>query len=141
MLIHGRCHCGNIGFTLDWHPDPIEIPARACGCTFCRQHAGVWTATPSGTLTVTIVDATLLSKYEFDTRTAQFHVCARCGAVPLVTSCIDERLYAVVNVNVFENVDAALLRAVPASFDGEDVTTRLQRRKANWIGTVSSHCS
>jgi hypothetical protein len=26
MLISGRCHCGNISFTLDWRPEPSEIP-------------------------------------------------------------------------------------------------------------------
>jgi len=28
MLISGSCHCGNVSFTLDWQPDPTEIPAR-----------------------------------------------------------------------------------------------------------------
>jgi len=33
MLIHGKCHCGNIAFSLTWEPDPAEIPARACACS------------------------------------------------------------------------------------------------------------
>ena len=46
----------------------------------------------------------------FGSRTATFHVCTRCGAVHLVTSEIAKHLYAVVNVNVLENVDQAWLR-------------------------------
>jgi hypothetical protein len=136
MLIRGRCHCSNISFTLDWKPEPLEIPARACSCTFCRKHGGVWTSNPGGSLEIVIAEPSLASKYEFGTETAQFHVCARCGIVPVVTSLIDGKLYAVVSVNAFEGVDAAMLRPASASFDGEDEATRLARRKRNWIADV-----
>ena len=135
MLIHGRCHCGNIAFQLEWN-GPQEIPARACGCSFCVKHGGVWTSHPGSRLTVTLDDSDLVSKYAFGTRTATFHVCSRCGAVPLVTSDIDDHLYAVVNVNVLENVDPSSLRHAPANFEGEDVESRLARRKRNWIADV-----
>jgi len=26
MLIRGKCHCGNIAFSLTWDPDPREDP-------------------------------------------------------------------------------------------------------------------
>ena len=136
MLINGKCHCGNIAFALGWDGDPPEIPARACGCSFCVKHGGVWTSNPKSALVVTIRDATLMSAYTFGTRTATFHVCTRCGTVPLVTSNIAGRLYAVVNVNAFENVDGAWLRHAAASFDGEDIESRLERRKQNWIADV-----
>jgi hypothetical protein len=100
------------------------------------KHGGVWTSNPNGKLAVAIRDAALVSKYAFGTRTATFHVCSRCGAVPLVTSEIANHLYAVVNVNVFENVDPSRLRRVAASFEGEDVESRLARRKRNWIADV-----
>src|ERR1051325_6949361 len=136
MLIRGRCHCGNIAFTLTWDPDPIEIPARACGCSFCTKHGGVWTSNPKGALRVSVRDPALVSKYAFGTRTADFHICKRCGIVPVVTSRIDGHLYAVVSVNAFENVDPALLRPAPISFDGEETGDRLARRKRNWIADV-----
>jgi len=136
MLIHGKCHCGNISFALAWEPDPAEIPARACDCSFCTKHGGVWTSNPRGALKVTVRDPSLVSKYAFGTRTAEFHVCARCGIVPVVTSRIDGRLYAVVSVNAFEGVDPSLLRRKPASFEGEGKDDRLARRKRNWIGDV-----
>jgi hypothetical protein len=136
MLIRGQCHCANISFSLTWEPDPVEIHTRACGCTFCTKHGGVWTSNPKGALEVVVKDASLVSKYQFGTRTAEFHTCARCGVVPVVTSRIDERLYAVVNVNAFEGVDPALLRRGSTNFDGEGTDSRLARRKRNWIGDV-----
>lgn len=136
MLISGRCHCGNISFVLDWRAEPAEIPARACTCSFCSKHGGVWTTCPTGSLTVTIKDRARLSTYAFDTKTADFHVCSVCGAVPVVTSLIDGRAYAVVSVNAFENVDPALLRRSPSTVAGEDVEARLSRRKRNWIADV-----
>jgi hypothetical protein len=136
MLIHGRCHCGNISFELAWDPDPSEIPTRACDCTFCTKHGGVWTSHPSGSLSVRVREPSLASAYSFGTRTADFHVCAKCGVVPLVTSLIDDHLYAVVNVNAFENVPASLLRRSTSSFEGEDTGSRLARRQRNWIADV-----
>ena len=136
MLINGKCHCGNIAFELVWEGDPPEIPARACGCSFCVKHGGVWTSSPEARLAVAVRDAALVSKYAFGTRTATFHVCSRCGAVPLVTSEIASHLYAVVNVNAFENVDPSWLRRAVADFEGEDVVSRLARRKRNWIADV-----
>lgn len=136
MLIHGKCHCGNISFSLTWDPSPAEIHARACDCSFCTKHGGVWTSNPKGALEVTIRNRSLVSVYAHGTRTADFHVCARCGIVPVVTSRIDGRLYAVVSVNAFENVDPSLLRRAPASFEGEGKDSRLARRKRNWIPDV-----
>jgi hypothetical protein len=136
MVIDGTCHCGNLSFALTWEPSPTEIAARACGCSFCSKHAGVWTSYPSGTLRIRVRDPSLVSKYAFGTRTADFHVCARCGVVPIVTSLIEGRLYAVVNVNTFDGIDPALLRRAPVSFDGEVTDSRLARRARNWIANV-----
>jgi hypothetical protein len=136
MRIDGSCHCKNIRFTLDWLPAPTEIPARACGCSFCVKHGGVWTSCPTGRLRVQIGRPDRVLRYEFGTRTAQFHVCTDCGIVPLVTSLIDQRLYAVVSVNAFDNVAPAQLKRTPASFDGESEGDRLARRQRNWIGDV-----
>src|SRR5438309_1688361 len=105
MLISGGCHCGNIRLELDWPDDVAEIPARACGCSFCRKHGGVWTAHPRAGLSVAVGDRALVSAYSFETRTAEFQVCARCGVVPLATSEIDALLYAVVNLNALEHLD------------------------------------
>ncbi|HTP40751.1 MAG TPA: hypothetical protein VMI92_14390 [Steroidobacteraceae bacterium] len=136
VLLHGSCHCGNLKFTLDWQSDPVVIVARACGCSFCRKHGGVWTADPAGKLQVLVRDASALRNYRFGTRTADFHLCTGCGIVPVVTSRIDDRLYAVVNVNALDDLDPALLSHAVANFDGEGLDSRLARRQRHWIGHV-----
>jgi hypothetical protein len=136
MLITGKCHCGNIAFELRWEPEPNEIPARACTCSFCTKHGGVWASCPSGSVSVAVRDPARVSRYSFGTRTAEFHVCSTCGVVPIVTSRIEGKLYAVVSVNAFDNVDPSLLRRSAATFDDENGDVRLARRARNWIPDV-----
>src|ERR1043165_2649746 len=116
MLISGSCHCGNIGFELLWEPEPAEISARACTCSFCTKHGGVWTSCPTGSLRVSVKEPALVTRYTFGTKTAEFHICSRCGIVPVVTSRIDGHDYAVVSVNAFEGVAPSMLRHASATF-------------------------
>jgi len=136
MRIEGKCHCGNIRFTLDWPGEADTIKARACGCSFCVKHGGVWTSHRDAALEATVDDASLVSRYRFGTATADFHVCTRCGVSPFVTSTIDDKVYAVVNVNTFEGIAPSSITQSPSSFEGEETGERLERRKRNWIGTV-----
>ncbi len=76
MRIDGKCHCGNISFSLDWPEETTAISARACGCTFCTKHGGVWTSKPGTTLHARVRDRAAMSEYVFGTETATFHVCS-----------------------------------------------------------------
>lgn len=136
MLIHGSCHCGNVRYELQWPTDAKTVAARACSCTFCRKHGARWTADASATLSVHIDVRSQVTAYAFGTNTADFHVCVRCGVVACCTSLIEGRLYAVVNVNTFDDLDASLLVAADVNFDGEDASARVARRASNWIGDV-----
>lgn len=136
MLVTGKCHCGNISFALEWPDSEPDVPARACSCSFCTKHGGVWTSNPIAKLAVVLQDASLVSEYAFGTETATFHTCARCGAVPLVTSEVGGHVYAVVNVNTFEDLDSSKLRRATTSFEGESLASRLARRTKNWIADV-----
>ncbi len=136
MLLNGRCHCGNIAFTLTWSPTPTVIPARACTCSFCVKHGGVWTSNPGGALRVVVKKPAQLTKYTFGTGQASFRICSHCGVVPLVTSQIDGKLHAVVSVNALEDVDVSLIQRQPTNFDGESVADRVARWQRNWIADV-----
>ena len=136
MFIDGKCHCGNVRLTLNWPDARREIPARACGCSFCTKHGGVWTSDPTASLAIHIRKPSAVTNYRFGTETATFRICAHCGVVPCVTSEIDGRLYAVVNVNSLEHVDPSMLQRASANFDGEDTQSRLARRARNWIADV-----
>lgn len=137
QALRGSCHCGNVSYSLTWPGDLGRIPARRCDCTFCAKHGGVWTSNPAGTLVVRLANAAQVSRYAFETGTAEFLVCARCGVPPLATSSIESRLYAVVNVNTLDGVDPASLTVSPASFAGEAVDDRLARRQRGWIPDVT----
>jgi hypothetical protein len=134
--ITGSCHCGNISFSFHRPDESEEIPARACGCNFCVKHGGVWTSHPSGSLRARVSDPGAVARYAFGTETASFLVCTHCGVAPLVTSQIEGVTFAVVNVNTFDNVDRARIVVRPSAFDDEDVKTRLDRRRRNWIPEV-----
>jgi hypothetical protein len=136
MRIEGKCHCGNIRYALNWPDDGSAIGLRACGCSFCTKHGGSWTSHRGAELIAEVRDASLLSRYRQGTETADFYVCARCGAVPFVTSAVEGRLYAVVNGNTLEGIDLSALSRKPMNFDGEGVGERLERRKRYWIGNV-----
>lgn len=136
MDINGGCHCGNITFLLRWHPRPAAIIARKCDCSFCVKHGGVWTSAPGGQLRVSCREPQRLSIYCFGTATADFYICSRCGVPPLVTSRIDGRLYAGVNVNTFESAAKTLVEINSVSFEKEALESRLARRKNNWIADV-----
>lgn len=136
MLITGSCHCRNISFTLTCEPAPANMPARTCTCSFCTKHGTVWTTLPSAFLKVSVKDPAHLAKYAFETKTAEFHLCTTCGVVPVVTSKIEGRLYAVVNVNTLENIDPSLFQHAAANFEGESEAVRLARRQRNWIANV-----
>jgi hypothetical protein len=134
MNIHGSCHCGNISFDLDWKDE--RIAGRACGCSFCVKHGGVWTSRPDASLRIKVQSPHEVQKYAFGTGTADFNICRRCGVVPFVTSEIDGRTYAVVSVNAFNDIDRSRVQVAPSSFEGEDASSRLERRKRGWIGDV-----
>jgi hypothetical protein len=134
MRIDGACHCGALRFALDWPEGEAAIPARACGCTFCRKHGASWTAHPAATLAITATGP--LSRYAFGTKTADFLVCAACGVPVAALSRIDGQDYAVVNVNTFEGFDTTLLDRTTSDFEGEAVDDRLARRRSRWIADV-----
>jgi len=137
LVINGGCHCGTIRYDLTWPLPGPGIPARACSCEFCTKHRGTYTSHPEAKLEAVIADESMLSAYSFATGTAEFSVCRRCGVVPFVTSRIDGRLYAVVNVNTFENGGPLALTETVSDFDGESVEERLARRAGTWIPRVS----
>ena len=135
--VAGACHCRNVRFTLEWPADVPEIPVRKCGCSFCQKHAAAWTSHPSAKLAVEVDDPSLVSRYNFGTRTADFFCCAVCGVVPFVLSKIRGRQYAVVNVNTLEDIGRFSFSSSETDFDGENTESRLQRRQQNWIPGVS----
>ncbi len=137
MHIEGKCHCGTITYGLRWPGEATNIPVRACSCSFCTKHGGAYTSHRDAELAAVVHDEALVSRDMFGTETAEFYLCSRCGVVPFVTSMIEGNLYAVVNVNSFEGIDPSCFSRAVTDFDGETTESRLDRRKRNWIPTVT----
>ena len=130
--IHGSCHCGNIGFVLDWPEAGEPIAVRACGRDFCTKHRASWTSRRDAPVALSMADPARARRYRFGTETADFHICTSCGVVPIVTCEIDGAGYAVVNANCFDDVDCAELAGAASNFEGETTVARLARRQRNW---------
>lgn len=130
--LNGSCHCGNLRMSFSW-PEPGQpVPVRACSCTLCTKHKAVWTSHPQGRFALEIGEEARLLRYRFGTRTAEFHVCLGCGVMPLATSTIEGRRYAVLNVHAFDGVDRQRLVERTTNFDGESTEDRLARRARSW---------
>ena len=138
--IQGACHCQNITFELDWPLDEVQVPVRACSCSFCRKHVAEYASHREASLRATVADESLLTRYRFGTGTSEFFVCSRCGVVPFATSSIDGTLYAVVNVNSFADLMRFRFMTTITDFDGEDPERRLERRRRTWIPNVTVTC-
>ena len=129
--IHGRCHCGNLGYTLHW-PAATAPTLRACGCDYCSRHGALWTSHPDAPVTLTINDPELVLPYRFATASADFLVCRRCGILTLTRCTLDDGARTVVNANTFETLAVAHCTRIATDFDGEDTAQRLARRQRNW---------
>jgi hypothetical protein len=101
------------------------------------MHGGTYTSNREACLQAVVNDPACLSEYRFGTQTAVFYVCSRCGGVPFVTSLIQDRLYAVVNVNTFRGIDRSRFKRSVTDFDGETTESRLERRARTWIPNVT----
>jgi hypothetical protein len=136
MQVLGGCHCGNITFEYDVPAEGDAIAARVCRCSFCTMHGAEWTSHRSARLTAVVRHSDVWSRYRFATRSADFHVCGRCGGLPFATCEIDGRLYAVVNICTFAGFDRALVHRAVADFGDESGADRLARRQRTWIPAV-----
>jgi hypothetical protein len=95
MDIAGSCHCGNITYSLRWPEDAVKIPARSC--TFCVVHGGVDVESARRCAQTSLIRAPW--RATLSDRVRQLPG-TPCGVAPLVTSLIEGKLYAVVNVNL-----------------------------------------
>ena len=129
---HGQCHCGNLSFELYWPDLEGSVPVRACGCDYCQKHGASWTSNPAGKVEFTVRSIDMRGIYEFGHRTARFQFCLQCGIPLAAISTINDRDYAVVNANTFDNLGPLTLSGTPTDFSAEDEASRLARRAQNW---------
>ncbi len=136
MLHSGGCHCGNIGVRLRLSRAPEAMPLRSCSCSFCRSHGTRTVSDRDGSVEITASDRSLVERYRFGSRTADYLLCRRCGVYVGAVCETGSGLRAVVNVNCLD--DRAAFTQTPSApdYDGEATHARLERRSANWMPAV-----
>jgi hypothetical protein len=131
----GSCFCRNIHFDFSTKISLEELQFRKCSCEFCIKHGSVYTADPNGCLNIAIANESAIIKYRFETETADFLICSQCGAMPVIVSRIEGKLYGVINANCFD-VQVHISEPTQKDFSGETREERLNRRKRTWISSV-----
>ncbi len=135
---HGNCHCGALGFEYRTAIEPAAWSVRACQCSYCRAHGGVYTSDPAGTLRFTHREPEQLSRYRFGHQTADFIFCGRCGGYLGAVTDLDGRTLAVININAMDPRPNGLPAAQPMSYDGESSDARGSRRAVRWTPVSDS---
>ena len=135
-ILEGQCHCGNIGYSLATKIELSKHPVRSCSCSFCVKHGSRYISDPNGELTVCVQSREKIVPYEFGTKTAKFLICGYCGVMPIIVCKMEDRYYGIVNCNTLNDAHQLQKEVRYMDFSTEDLDTRLQRRRKNWIGTV-----
>ena len=133
MIHTGGCHCQNITVQLKLSKLPAEVPLRSCSCAFCRSHGTRTVSDRDGAAEITASDWSMVERYRFGSRTADYLLCRRCGVYVGAVCRTSAGLRAVVNVNCLD--DRAAFTQTPAApdYDGEATDDRLARRANNWM--------
>jgi hypothetical protein len=132
----GGCHCGNIHVLLRLSEPPERNPVRTCTCSFCRSHSPRMISDPAGSFELSANDWSLVERYRFGTRTADFVICRRCGVFIAAISDWSTTPRAVVNVNCLDDRALFTVTAAMHEFQGETLEARTSRRTANWMPAV-----
>jgi hypothetical protein len=135
-MVDGRCHCGNIEVHFETRSALATLPLRACACTFCRKHGARTTSDPAGQVRIQVREPALLTRYRWGLATADFLVCSRCGVYVAAVLSEGASAWAVVNVDVFDDLLPWQREAEPVSYEGETAAQRIARRKLRWTPAV-----
>jgi len=129
----GGCHCGNLRVRLRLTRPPQEHTLRSCSCSFCRAHGTRTVSDPNGLFEVWTNDWSLVERYRFGSRTADYLICRQCGVYIGAVCETSVGLRAVVNINSFADRADFSQDPVQPDYEGEATTERLARRAANWM--------
>jgi len=112
---------------------PEQMPLRSCACSFCRAHGTRTLSDRDGLAEIAASDWSMVERYQFGSRTADYMICRRCGVYIGALCQTASGLRSVINVNCLD--DRTAFTQVPASpnYDGEATEARLDRRSSNWM--------
>jgi hypothetical protein len=129
--IHGRCHCGNVSYTLHTDKPRQDMTVRICRCDFCLRHRPRYWSDPAGSFDIEIGDPSRILKYRFGHKTADFVVCLDCGVFCFAVGEFEGGHRAVTNVNLALARDEAPKEVFLEAL-AEEPGDRNARRNTNW---------
>ena len=95
------------------------MPLRSCSCSFCRSHGTRTVSDRDGLVEITATDWSLVERYQFGSRTADYLLCRRCGVYVGAVCETSSGLRAVVNVNCLDDRAAFTQSPAAPDYDGE----------------------
>ena len=107
----GQCHCAAVRFEAVL-TDGLET-ARRCTCSYCRMRGAVVVSAQMGGVTI-LAGADALTRYRFNTMTAEHFFCSRCGIYTHHQRRSDPNQYGV-NVACLEDVSPFDFAEVPVT--------------------------
>jgi len=133
----GQCHCGAVGYEYRTAVPTAQWPVRACQCSFCLKHGGVYTSDPAGSVQFDCTEPALLTRYRFGHQTADFVFCGRCGGYLGAVTEEGGQALMVVNLRALDPQPEHLPAAQPMVYDGESNGDRNARRCARWTPVIT----
>lgn len=76
ISMKGACHCGAVRFTVALTHGLPQV--RRCNCSYCRMRGAVVCTAGLGDITYQ-TGKQWLTRYQFNTMTAEHYFCSRCG--------------------------------------------------------------
>ena len=132
----GGCHCGYIRVRVRLTTPLAGMTVRSCACSFCRSHGTRTVSDPAGHAELRASDWSLVAKYRFGSRTADYLLCRRCGVYVGAVCETPSGARAVINTLCLSDRAAFVQEPARTDHNGETVEERLARREANWMPVV-----
>jgi hypothetical protein len=110
---------------------PEDWSVRACQCAFCRAHDAFSTSDPQGRIAFSAADS-LLQRYRFALRTADFLLCRNCGVYIGAVIEAGSGRYGIINTHSLTPLPESIAAGAPISYDGEETSGRVTRREERW---------
>lgn len=135
MILEGHCHCRSVEAVFETAIDPDVIQVRACQCDFCRSRGARTVSDPNGSMTFRFKEGAVTS-YRFASRSADFLLCATCGAYVGVVMQDADGPVGVLNAAGL-GIEVLALRAPDVlHLENETPEDKRARRRARWSPVV-----
>jgi hypothetical protein len=133
----GACHCGVLSYHYLSESSGSQWAVRACQCSFCRSHAVLTISDPAGLLSFRAAEESILQRYRFGARTADFLICRRCGVYVGASTAATSARFGLINIRTLQPFPLELRLPIMMNYEGESAAMRLARREARWTPLAS----